>query len=72
MRPCHATLADGTVRRDHRGFDELSRLEDLFGRLVSCLQDIRWHLLIAEGVQAPTTGRTFKSGHELIAALDAP
>ena len=65
----HAVLTDGMVRRDHRVFDELSRLEDLFGGLVGHLQDIRWNLLIAEGVRAPTTGRTFKSGHELVAAL---
>ena len=67
-----ATWADGAIRPDHRVFDELNRLEDLFGWLVACLQDIRWKLLIAEGVRAPTTGRTFKSGQELVAALDTP
>ena len=68
----HATLADGAVRRDDQVFDELSRLQDLFRWLVAYLQDIRWNLLIAEGVRAPTTGRTFKSGRELVVALEAP
>ena len=66
-----AALADA-AGAEHPVFDELARLDAFFTSLIARLQQIRWTLLIADGVRAPTTGRTFRSGKALVAALDAP
>ena len=50
-------------------FHELDRLEDLLSQIVRRCQDIRWRLMINDGALAPTTGRTFASGAELVSSL---
>ena len=52
-------------------FRELERLEELFAGIVSQCQEIRWLLMIGDGALAPTTGKTFTSGAELVASLTA-
>ena len=51
-------------------FDELDKLRLLFTDIVSWAQEVRWLMLINDGTLAPTTGKTFESGADLIAALD--
>lgn len=51
-------------------FDELDKLRLLFTEIISWAQEIRWLMLINDGTLAPTTGKTFESGADLIAALD--
>ena len=53
-------------------FTELDRLCALFGSVIECMQEVRWALLIADDVRAPTTGREFTRGAELVEALDDP
>ena len=50
-------------------FRELDRLEDLLSQIVQRCQDIRWLLMINDGALAPTTGKTFASGAELVSSL---
>ena len=50
-------------------FHELDRLEDLLSQIVQRCQDIRWRLMINDGALAPTTGKTFASGAELVSSL---
>lgn len=50
-------------------FRELGRLESLFSGIVQWCQEIRWHLMINDGALAPTTGKTFASGTELVSSL---
>ena len=56
---------------DSRIFDELEELHRLFASVVSWSQEVRWLMLINDGTLAPTTGKTFTSGADLISALDA-
>jgi hypothetical protein len=51
-------------------FDELERVRALFATVVAWSQEMRWLLMINDGTLAPTTGRTFTSGAELVSALD--
>ena len=51
-------------------FDELDKLRLLFTDIVSWAQEVRWLMLINDGTLAPTTGKTFESGADLIASLD--
>lgn len=51
-------------------FDQLDRVRSLFATVVAWSQEMRWLLLINDGTLAPTTGRTFTSGAELVSALD--
>ena len=51
-------------------FGELEKLRKLFTDIVSWAQEVRWLMLINDGTLAPTTGTTFESGADLIAALD--
>lgn len=55
---------------DHDVFEALDRLAGLYAGIVATMQDVRWGLLITDGVRAPGSGRTFTSGAELVAALD--
>ena len=50
--------------------DQLDRVRSLFTTVVAWSQEMRWLLLINDGTLAPTTGRTFTSGAELVSALD--
>ena len=52
--------------------DELDKLRLLFTDIISWAQEVRWLMLINDGTLAPTTGKTFESGADLIAALDDP
>ena len=51
-------------------FKELERVNRLFAAIVSWSQRIRWRLVVNDGTLAPTTGRTFTSGADLISSLD--
>ena len=55
---------------DSRIFDELEELHRLFASVVSWSQEVRWLMLINDGTLAPTTGKTFTSGADLVSALD--
>ena len=52
-------------------FRELDRLERLLSEVVQRCHDIRWLLMINDGALAPTTGKTYKSGAELVSSLTA-
>lgn len=51
-------------------FEELEALHRLFASIVSWSQEVRWLILINDGTLAPTTGKTFTSGADLISSLD--
>ncbi len=51
--------------------DELDQLRSVFTDIVSWAQEVRWLMLINDGTLAPTTGKTFESGADLIAASRA-
>lgn len=51
-------------------FKELEKLHELFTSVVSWSQEVRWLILINDGTLAPTTGKTFPSGADLISSLD--
>ena len=51
-------------------FEELQRLRELFANVVAWSQEVRWMLMINDGTLAPTTGRTIKSGADLVSTLD--
>lgn len=53
-----------------RVFEELQRLQQLFAKVVAWAQETRWRLMINDGTLAQTTGRAFKSGADLVSALD--
>ena len=50
-------------------FDELERLDRLFFGIVQCCQEIRWAVMVHDGVASPTTGRMHESGAELVSSL---
>ena len=54
----------------HDVFDALDRLDGLYAWIVATMQEIRWTVLIADGMQADPSERTFTSGDALVAALD--
>ena len=51
-------------------FEELEQLRRLFESIVSWSQEVRWLVLINDGTLAPTTGKTFKSGAELLSTIE--
>lgn len=51
-------------------FEELEQLRRLFESIVSWSQEVRWLMLINDGTLAPTTGKTFESGAELLSAIE--
>ncbi len=50
-------------------FDELDRLATLFFGIVQWCQEIRWLVMIHDGVASPVTGKTHQSGAELVSSL---
>ena len=50
-------------------FDELDRLASLFFGFVQWCQEIRWLVMVHDGVASPSTGKTHKSGAELVSSL---
>lgn len=50
-------------------FDELDRLTSLFFGIVQWCQEIRWLVMVRDGVASPSTGKTHKSGAELVSSL---
>ena len=63
-------LVEAGAPRDHDAFEALARLDRLYAWIVATMQEIRWTVLIDEGVRTPPTARTFTSGADLVAALD--
>ena len=63
-------LVDAGAPPDHDVFKALDRLDGLYAWIVATMQEIRWTVLIADGVRTPPSGRTFTSGAALVTALD--
>lgn len=62
----------GLLVYDPRVFVAIDALYTVFGLAVSCMQEGRWLVLMAEGGRdAPSSTRTFASGAALIAAIEA-
>ncbi len=61
---------DAGAPSDHDVFKALDSLAGLYAWIVATMQEVRWALLITDGVKEPETARTFTSGAELVAALD--
>ena len=51
-------------------FAELERLDTLFEHLVASLQELRWTIMIHDGMLAPSTGGTCASGAEFMASME--
>ena len=64
------SLSDADAPPDHNVFDALNRLDELYAWIVATMQEIRWTILIADGMRAQPSKRTFTSGDALVAALD--
>ncbi|MCY4231892.1 MAG: hypothetical protein OXF26_13665 [Alphaproteobacteria bacterium] len=64
------TLVDAGVPPDHDVFEALDRLDALYVWIVVAMQEVRWTLLVADGVRIPPSRRTFTSGASLVSALD--
>ena len=57
---------------DPEVFAALDRLDDAFRLAVDCMQEARWLVLMANGGRdAPASNRTFASGPELLATIEA-
>lgn len=57
---------------DPEVFAALDRLDDAFRLAVGCMQEARWLVLMANGGRgAPASKRTFASGPQLLAAIEA-
>ena len=63
-------LIDAGAPPDHDVFDALDRLDGLYAWIVAGMQEVRWTVLVADGVRTPPSERTFTSGASLVAALD--
>ena len=63
-------LIDAGAPPDHDVFEALDRLGALYAWIVATMQEIRWTVLIADGVRTPPGAHTFASGAALVAALD--
>ena len=50
-------------------FDALEHLNRLFFEIVRWCQEIRWLVMIHDGVSSPVTGKTHNSGAELVSSL---
>ena len=62
----------GLLVFDPKVFVAIDALYTVFGLAVSCMQEGRWLILMAEGGRdAPSGSRTFASGAALIAAIEA-
>ena len=49
---------------DHDVFEALDRLDDLYAWIVTTMQEVRWTVLIADGVRTPLSERTVTSGDD--------
>lgn len=66
---------DGSGARSVYGpsvIDELDRLDRLFIGVVQRCQEIRWLVMIHDGVASPTTGKAYESGAELVSSMTDP
>ena len=64
-------LTTGTVPPSHDVFEEIKRLDWLYFWKIAAMQDLRWRLLIAEGLRTtPHEGPTFKTAAEFIKDLN--
>jgi len=63
-------LIDAGAPPDHDVFDALDRLDGLYAWIVAGMLEVRWAVLVADGVRTPPSERTFTSGASLVAALD--
>ena len=63
-------LIDAGAPPDHDVFEALDRLDGLYAWIIATMQEIRWTVLIADGVRTPPGARMFASGAALVAALD--
>ncbi len=54
----------------HDVFEALDRLDGLYSSIIATMQEVRWGLLIADGLKEPGSARTYTSGAALVAALD--
>ena len=65
-----SALIDASAPTDHAVFEALDRLDGLYAWIVAGMQEVRWTVLVADGVRTPPGERTFTSGASLVAALD--
>ena len=65
-----SALIDAGAPTDHAVFEALDRLDGLYAWIVAGMQEVRWTVLVADGVRTPPSERTFTSGASLVAALD--
>lgn len=63
-------LMEAGAPPDHDVFDALDRLAGLFEWIIATMQEVRWALLMTDGVKTTGSSRTFTSGAKLVAALD--
>ena len=63
-------LIDTGAPPDHDVFEALDRLDRLYTWIVATMQEVRWTVLIGDGVRTPPGGRTFTSGAALVGVLD--
>ena len=63
-------LIEGGAPADHDVFEALDHLDGLYAWIVAGMQEVRWTVLVADGVRTPPGERTFTSGAALVAALD--
>ena len=63
-------LIEGGAPPDHDVFEALDRLDGLYAWIGAGMQEVRWTVLVADGVRTPPGERTFTSGAALVAALD--
>ena len=54
----------------HDVFEAIDCLDGLYAWIVATMQELRWTVLIAEGVRTAPSERTYTSGSALVAALD--
>lgn len=70
LRHLRNNLIDAGAPPDHGVFGALDHLDGLYAWIVAIMQEIRWTVLVADGVQAHPSERTFTSGDAQVAALD--
>ena len=63
-------LAGAGAPPEHDVFEAIDRLDGLYAWIVAGMQEVRWTVLVADGVRTPPSERTFTSGASLVAALD--
>ena len=63
-------LTGGTQAHGAEVFAALKRLDELFEELIAQLQELRWLIMVNDGLLAPRTKGQCTSGAEFIAALE--